>query len=151
MYQPQPGTIPFRVIAKLRELPPGEELSTAALADALDISTSSITPSMMPAVSHGAVHRERREGLLYWRISDEPPAVPPKEDDDDEAAITQPVHVAPAAAKAPTSVKLTPIPPRAVFGVFSTGEMMIRRGAVELMLDQEETNELLTFLGRRAK
>jgi len=86
-YSPQPGTIPDRVIACLKRLPAGEEMSTGALLDALGQPTSfGLQPCMQAARKAGVVQARKRPGsrLLYWSLGagDAEPESPSEPDDD---------------------------------------------------------------------
>jgi hypothetical protein len=97
-YMAQPGTIAARAIAHLRSLPPGTVLSSAQLAEALDLDDSkSIHPSLSTALKHGAVHQDAKadnKRILLWSLGDGKPRVA-------AAATEDPEDLAP----------LNPVPP----------------------------------------
>lgn len=69
-YVPRPGTVPARVIEHLRSLPPGTELTTKQLADAVE--TDGVAAYLQVVAAHGLLVR-RKEGAgptcpAYWRL-----------------------------------------------------------------------------------
>ena len=80
-YAPQSGSTPGRVVEHLRSLPPGTELTTAVLADALDLDAPCVPSCLDYAVKHGFVIRDKREGRIYWRLGDGVPLAPAEDDD----------------------------------------------------------------------
>ena len=81
-YQPQPGTIPAKVIAHLRSLPPGTRLRTAELVDALGLEigqSASLRNYLEAAVNHGVIVRhpdpiDKRRSLWWLGDGTPPPA-----------------------------------------------------------------------------
>jgi len=72
-YVPQAGTIPAKVIAHLQTLPPGAELSTAMVLEAIGQPRDwhGLTSCMKTAVEHGVVSkRQDRAGWLMWSLLD---------------------------------------------------------------------------------
>jgi len=77
-YEPQPGTIPHRVLVWLRSMAkvnPGKEPSTPEICEALDVDGAGFTAYMRPAREHGLVHTRRATlgRFLYWRLGDGTP------------------------------------------------------------------------------
>ncbi len=66
-YIPQPGTIPYRVIAYLKERP-GEFVAATVLADEMG-QKGNISAFMVTAEAMGAVIREKREGRVYFAVT----------------------------------------------------------------------------------
>lgn len=72
-YVPQAGTIPAKVIAHFQTLPPGTELSTAMVLEAIGQPRDwhGLTSCMKTAVEHGVVSkRQDRAGWLMWSLLD---------------------------------------------------------------------------------
>lgn len=67
-YTPQPGTIPARAVAFLQTLPPGTEMQSGPLADALGVGISGFGSWLDYAVRNGAISCVKREGRLYWSL-----------------------------------------------------------------------------------
>lgn len=78
-YTPQPGTIPHRAVAWLRENGYDADsagASTALVCEELGIDCSAFTHSMGTAVGHGLVERQAIEGkgrVLFWRMAERAP------------------------------------------------------------------------------
>lgn len=79
-YQPQPGTIPAKVIAHLRSLPPGTRLRTAELVDTLGLEigqSASLRNYLEAAVNHGVIVRHPdpidKRRSLWWLGDGTPP------------------------------------------------------------------------------
>lgn len=68
-YTPQPGTIPAKVIARLR-LTPKERITNAVMADSLDIMPGAIETAMCPAVRAGLVRCRKAGGAVFWWLGD---------------------------------------------------------------------------------
>lgn len=96
-YIPQPGTIPHRVVEYLRRLAPGTWVASGPLADELDITQSSIIPCMVAAVHHGVVKRDRRDGIVHWRLGDGTALPAPGEEEEDDPEMKSKIVLTPAA------------------------------------------------------
>lgn len=85
-YKTQPGTIPHRAVEYLRTLPPGTEVSTATLADAVGHEgDTNLAPFLLAAVKHGAIVPRKVKGVrsYFWSLGDgTPQAVDPEEAQD---------------------------------------------------------------------
>ena len=73
-YQPQPGTVAFRALAHLETLPPGAEMMTSALAEALRVDGSNLTPCLESALKAGRIFRRQRDNHVrspfWWSLTD---------------------------------------------------------------------------------
>ena len=65
-YAPQPGTIPARAIAHMADWPLDDRISAPVLAATLDVEVMSLHSSLAPAIRHGVVVREKKEGRVYF-------------------------------------------------------------------------------------
>lgn len=78
-YVPQAGTIPAKVIAHLQTLPPGAELSTAMVLEAIGQPAGwhGLTACLKTAVDHGVISkRQDRGGWMMWGLVDPAAAKP---------------------------------------------------------------------------
>jgi hypothetical protein len=77
-YDPQPGSVPFRVIAWLEQQPDGSEFTTSHIAEALGLLGPHLHTCLEPALRHGALHARRRDGHRtaprWWSLSPRAPA-----------------------------------------------------------------------------
>jgi hypothetical protein len=73
-YEPRPGTTAQRVIAYLQLQPPGTELLTSQLGDALGVPPLNIPPCLAPALSAGLLRQRKKNGHsrapAYWSLGD---------------------------------------------------------------------------------
>jgi hypothetical protein len=73
-YEPRPGTTAQRVIAHLQLQPPGTELLTSQLGDALGVPPLNIPPCLAPALSAGILRQRKKDGHprapAYWSLAD---------------------------------------------------------------------------------
>ena len=73
-YTPQPGTTAFRALAYLQTLPPGAELMTSALAEAIGVAPVNLVPCLDAALKHGMVFRRQRDNHvrspMWWSLTD---------------------------------------------------------------------------------
>ncbi len=169
-YVPQPSTIPHRVVEHLKRQPPGTTIASAPLADELGITPSAIVPCMASAVHHGAVKRDRRNGIIYWSLGDGVPAPAPEDDDpdmkskivltpaatakklDDQQAqalrneLEKRQQRAPVALVASPQITLNLPDPEPVFGAFSDGSMTIAHGDKFLRLGEKHAQALQSFM-----
>jgi hypothetical protein len=71
-YEPRPGTTAQRVIAHLQLQPPGTELLTSQLGDALGLQALNIPPCLAPALSAGILRQRKKDGHprapAYWSL-----------------------------------------------------------------------------------
>lgn len=86
-YEPQPGTIPARVVAHLRTHPPGTWLATAEITDACGLSDGqrNLQAYCVAAVGAGLLRSRKAEGerWLLWSLGNGKPLSPASEEDDD--------------------------------------------------------------------
>jgi hypothetical protein len=92
-YEPQPGTIPHRVIAWLRKHPT-QEPSTAELAEAVSCDPAGMASCMAPAVSAGLVKRSKVAGFrtLWWSLGDGKPLPKTADEDREETLLERKEH-----------------------------------------------------------
>lgn len=173
-YQPQPGTIPARVIAYLRERP-GQWIASAVIAHDLECD-SHLGPFMITAVKAGAVRTEKRGGRVYLSAGDGTPVQDFPDNDDEpgmrksaatEAQASPGVDIDAVYGKAPTPEELAEQRPRkrpmvaeqpaaaslaggpARFALWSDGSLYIERaGVVIANLTVDETRGLVVYLER---
>lgn len=74
-YNPRPGSAAYRALAHLETLPHGEEISTAKLAEAIDVPVSNFMPCMLPAVEARVVFRRQKDhshprSPFFWSLVD---------------------------------------------------------------------------------
>lgn len=172
-YDPQPGTIPYRVIQHLRSQPKGDDFSTAQLAEALEIDITSLGGSMLTPVKHGLIARRKDPdtGLVYWRLGNGIPLIQPDDEDKDEpltdlrerkktpaaelAKLLGQPHTprnsakarAPAAAPAPAQDAPACEPAALRVGVFSDGSVTLERDGTCLALDRDDLAMVRAFIG----
>lgn len=84
-YVPQADTIGGRALAHLQKLPPGTEVPSGPLADALGVNSSMINVCLDTAAKHGVMVRDKREGRIYWRLGPNAPAPDRHAADEDTA------------------------------------------------------------------
>jgi hypothetical protein len=87
-WQPQPGTVPFRALAWLRENSDGKPVSTAVICDALGVDSNGFSTSMKPAVKAGLVKGEQLRGFghaYFWTLEAEPEQHAEDDEADDHA------------------------------------------------------------------
>ena len=109
-YEPIPGTIPYRAIQHLQSLPEGSKVTTAVLADALDMPGQQLGPYLGVAVTHGMLQKEnRRDGFkgLLWSLGDG--IYRAQRDQDDEPL--HKVQFIPTVGTDLASVLASPVPP----------------------------------------
>lgn len=123
-YIPQPGTLPARVVAHLQGLPPGTELATGVLADALDVDTRGFTPNLEYAVRGGLLTREKRDGRLYWGLGTGERIVRESIDGEpDDDPIVQ--RVIPASAALPAAEAVKKLPKQRTVPAKATGVSLV--------------------------
>lgn len=130
-YQPQPGTIPERVIAFLTQRP-GEHAS-AVVAEALGIERESLQGIMKVALQAGHVARTRRNDIWYWRLGDKVPEPP----QDDPYPM---VHAITPTLSARQDV--------ARWAAWSDGSVVIERGKTRVQLTAIEAAHFIEFVKR---
>lgn len=177
-YTPQPGTIPAKAIEWLRAQPPGAEVSSAELAEAIGADTSSIIPCLVTPRQHGIVkssHRPGNKRLLYWSLGDgtlmeKPHDYVPDEPLHDTAqkkpqtklagefkALRDAMDAEAAAPAAEPAPKKKAEPKKkivrdVVFAAYSDGTMLIDVGYSTVRLNADEADQLIDFvlrIGRR--
>lgn len=83
-YQPQPGTVPYRVITWLKLQPKGAEFPSAVIAEELGIIPSHIPASLDVPAKHGAIARRKEGNLILWSLGDGTPLPQPFDLERDE-------------------------------------------------------------------
>jgi hypothetical protein len=115
-YEPQPGTIPHRVIAWLKEaerLEPGKEFPAVVICECLDIELAGFSSCMDRARVAGLVRARRPDPAfrnLVWSLGDGK-AMPAAEDPEDAAMAPKQSVVAAADAAPMVPVFIDPLPP----------------------------------------
>lgn len=170
-YTPHPGTIAARALAHLQAQPPGTELASAVLADALDIDRSSLVPCLAAAISHGVLASTKRMGLVYWRLGTGQPITLQERDPDSPIQRTIPAATVPkaqasppatprakpstpprkASRPAPASTAITiaePIRTTMRLAVWSDGTLAIERGSEHMHFSVDESRQIVRYLER---
>lgn len=176
-YTPHPGTIAARALAHLQAQPPGTELASAVLADALDIDSASVIPCLAAAISHGVLANTKRMGLLYWRLGTGQPVTLQDRDADAPIQRTIPATAAPKpkalqapqpapAPPGPTAPRRTtpkpastavaiaiaqPIRTTLRLAVWSDGSLAIERGSEHMHFTVDESRQIVRYLERMAE
>lgn len=172
-YTPRAGSAPALAIAHLQGLAPGTELTTAVLAEALDMDMTCVPSCLEYAVKHGMLAREKRDGRLYWRLGDGVP-VPTPDDDDPPKQRTVKTNVV-ALPDLPRWPGLDNIPPPAPkpakrgpkpqlatrpeapardaadllrIALWSDGLFVIERGTERIEFTRHETQQIVGYLDR---
>jgi hypothetical protein len=164
-YTPRAWSIPDRCIKHLAKLDKDAEISTARLAEALDVDANSLATILDPARKHGLLRATRKPQtgrVLYWSIGNGEPAPAPDDEDGDDA----PLHPAPAMPGAQArsvfdmGASLAPAGETAARGrqstspdalriaLWSDGTLQIQRQAGEVVLSKAETAHLIAYLDR---
>jgi hypothetical protein len=94
-YEPKPGTVPERALQHLRTLPPGTEVMTSRLAEAIGHPPNNLLMCLETALKHGAVFRRQKDeharSPFWWSLVDHakkpratlPPVALSTDDEDD--------------------------------------------------------------------
>lgn len=118
-YTPRPGSVAERAVHLLRKLPPGTEITTAALAEQINLpDCSALNSSLAGAVTAGLVAARKKGGHarspVFWSLSSSAPRAPvaapagARDDDaDDDADDGKPRRRVVPAADAPP-LKIVP-------------------------------------------
>lgn len=73
-YEPRPGTVAFRSLAYLETLPPGAEVMTSKLAEAIGEPANNVTPCLEAARLAGRLYRRQRDDHVrspyWWSLTD---------------------------------------------------------------------------------
>lgn len=107
-YETQPGTIPHRAVEHLKTLAAGTELSTAELAEALDVEPGTLIPCLAAPRKHGVLTIRKVEGerSMRWRLGDgTPEPLPPDYEPDQPLRGGQPPASPRPRAAAPLSAQ----------------------------------------------
>jgi hypothetical protein len=145
-YVPQPGTFPARAIEHLRGLPPGAELSSAELADALDFDRYAVVPCLLTPKKHGVIKSRKENGIHRWSLGDGIPEPLPEDHEPDE-----PLHDTP---RKPRATRAPPLPmaappqaePGFRAGLWTNGTLEIWRGGELYLLTSAEVDQLRDLL-----
>lgn len=68
-YETIPGTLAHRALAYLKTLPTGKWIASAPLAEAIGCRSDYLVSSLVTAVKHGLILREKRSGNVYWQAA----------------------------------------------------------------------------------
>lgn len=175
-YQTQPGTIPHRVVEHLKTLPPGTELSTTELAEAIGANHSGMSACLITAVSHGLLNSDTRpvpmtgRRISYWSLGDGVPVEQPQAEEQEPdlqqkvvrtPAVDVPVVAKPEPAAQPAKIKTSlqrakPAAPRPapvqlelpVFAAFSDGRLQIEHEGETITLGSQAANQLHQFMSK---
>lgn len=172
-YTTTPGTIPHRVVQHLATLPPGAEISTAALSELLDQPGLYLRQYLQPLREAGGLVARRQLGSknLLWRLpipgdlAPQPDADVAASDGPDDAPMVR--RVVPAATlKAPRPEPVAASkrpgkasPPAAVasasaaatfrVALWSDGSLVIERGANTVQFSKVEARQIMAYLARQ--
>lgn len=158
-YQFQPGTIPHAAWLHLKTLPPGAEICTAELAEAIHQPGVKLGPYLVTAVQHGALASRKVGKLAYWSVGAGTPLVRGAvdgEDDEEEPApqrLSREVSNKPlvASLRKPTLRTAAPVPAPMRVALWSDGTLQIERGPDDVvLLTADETKALVRYLDRLA-
>jgi hypothetical protein len=144
-YVPQPGTIPHRVISHLKTMPPGTELSSAVLADAISQPRGIIASCLNAPRKHGALSSRMKNGLMVWRLGNGVPEPMPPDYEPDEPLVTKSAGK-PNPAPQPSAWRADQA--AATFGIYSDGTFCVQRGTEAIWLDPMETKKLAEFIAK---
>ncbi len=70
-YEPRPGTVAYRALAYLENLPPGTEVRMSTISIAIDVDANNLAPCLNAAVEGGVVEKFAKPGTqrpLYYRL-----------------------------------------------------------------------------------
>lgn len=162
----QPGTLPHRVVAHLRTLPPGTKVPTPVLAEALGCDAPSLSMLLETPRKHGVLAAERAttQGRpLLWSLGDGNPAGPAGDDEQPPRTVSAaapaevprvPLFPGVAETKAPATETKAPEreTPAAMRGtrvaVWSSGELAIETADETFVFDKDVAREVIAFLKR---
>lgn len=158
-YTPQPGTIPARVLEVLKAQPPGTEMMSAVLLEAIGQPPEfeGFTSCMRASVEAGLIEKRIEGRRAFWKLprdeSEIIRAIPPQQDGRAEEAGPAPVQ---AVAAPKRSTKSLPKPstctepqtPDFACGLFSDGRLVLELPDRTVMLKPEWTDKLMKFLRR---
>lgn len=168
-YQTQPGTLAHRVVEYLKAQPPGTELSTAAIAEAIDCDSSGFTASMATVVRDGIVRRRftpHNRRVLLWSLGDGTPldeyaadrvagpeaiASVPVLADVKALQTDQPIEPKPAKAKPVDIDAGRRVKPFDEFlaALWTDGKLQIQHSGNVMLLTESEVDKLRQLLGVR--
>lgn len=164
-YIPQPGTIPARVLAHLKDLPPRTELMSSVLLDAIGQPPEfeGFTSCMRACVDAGLIIKRLEGRRAFWRLPTAPEdlikAQPPL--GNIEQQVTLQDHTAiddaepdnrPRASKTPTrkvakaQAERQAEPDAFACGLFSDGRLVLEMPERTVLLKPEWTSKLMAFL-----
>jgi hypothetical protein len=74
-YEPRPGSVAYRAIAHLESLPPGTEVMTSKLTEAIGAEPSQVQACLEVALKHGAVFRRQKDehprSPWWWSLTEQ--------------------------------------------------------------------------------
>lgn len=112
-YEPQPGTIPAKVIEYLRAQPEGFTIATAPLLEAIgQPGVNPLQSYVRPALAAGIIAFEKEPGRAHgvWRLGDGVPVARPQDEPGDEDGGSPLVSWMPAPQKSEAAEKKAPRP-----------------------------------------
>lgn len=72
-YVPKPNSVAARAIAYLESLPPGTEMMTSALAEAINVPGGNMAPNLEAPLTHGLLYRRQRDTHVrspwWWSLT----------------------------------------------------------------------------------
>lgn len=104
-YEPQPWSIPYRVIEFLKTQPPGKQFAVAVIAEHLDQRRDAILPCLEAPIKHGVIRKEKIDGIVKLSLGD---GTPLPETDDNELPVSQ--MITPATKWGGETPEQTPAP-----------------------------------------
>lgn len=144
-YTPHKGSTAERAITYLKGQGEGASVSSAVLADALDIDPQSLSGMLETPVKHGLLRKGRSvmdARIVVYSLGDGTPLEQPTED----APIQR---IVPAINGMVEVAHRDPTPPFAT-ALYDDGRLLIEQGDHRVILAPEHTDKLVKFLGRVA-
>lgn len=80
-YDPPKGSLAYRIIEYMKTLPPGKQIASGPLAEAMGQPSSAVITALLKPEAHGLVVKERVDGFYRWRLGDGVPLNPDAERD----------------------------------------------------------------------
>lgn len=148
-YSARPGTLPFRALAHLETLPPGAELTSAKLADAVGAAPSGVLAALSAALTAGAVFKRKKDAHprspLFWSLVDHARSSAPALN----GATSGAVVVAQPGPRSVPSVPLAGVAGELRCALWSDGTLQIQRGGQDIArFSAAEAEGLLQYLVR---
>lgn len=157
-YEPQPWSIPYRVIEFLKTQPPGKQFAVAVIAEHLDQRRDAILPCLEAPIKHGVIRKEKVDGIVKLSLGN---GAPLPEPDDNELPVSQMITPAtkwggehpeqtpaPATKSAPKQkatkprtarlADQTPVDPGFSFTYHSAGTLTVSKDGQQVTLTMDE-------------